>query len=84
MTNGQAVAQRIRESSGGIPWMAILDADGRKLTTSDGPQGNFGFPVQPPEIDHFIAMLESTAKRITTEQLAQVRSRLDLAPNAPA
>ena len=78
MTNGKSVAQRLRGSpGGGIPWMAILDADGQTLVTSDGPQGNIGFPAMPQGIDHFMAMLESTATGMTAEHTAEVRKRLD-------
>jgi len=77
MTNGKQVAERIRGSNqGGIPWIAILDSHGEKLATSDGPQGNIGFPVEPPEIAHFLGMLKKTAKRISAEQLEQIEKSL--------
>lgn len=77
MTNGKSVADRLRESQpGGIPWMAILDDSGKKLITSDGPKGNIGHPVGPEEIEHFIAMLRSTGKRISAKQLAEIREKL--------
>ena len=29
----------------GIPWMVILDTDGKELISSDGPKGNIGYPA---------------------------------------
>ena len=58
MFNGQSVAKRLRKSrAGGIPWMVILDAEGKELISSDGPQGNCGYPLEPHEIAHFLSML---------------------------
>lgn len=54
----------------GIPWMAILDADGKTLITSDGPKGNIGFPVEPHEIEHFLAMIRKTAKNLGADELS--------------
>ena len=42
---GRAKALPARQSSGGIPWFAILDAQGKALATSDGPGGNIGYPA---------------------------------------
>jgi hypothetical protein len=78
MVRGKEVAGRIRKSAeGGIPWMAILDSAGKPLVTSDGPQGNIGYPAEPGEIDHFIAMVKATAKRLTAAQIAEIRKALE-------
>ena len=29
---------------GGIPWFAVVDADGKVLANSEGPKGNIGYP----------------------------------------
>ena len=77
MALGKAVALKLRETEqGSIPWMAMLDATGEKLITSDGPMGNIGYPAEPAEIEHFIAMLNKTAKRITSDEIAQIEERL--------
>ncbi|HET6204913.1 MAG TPA: hypothetical protein VFI25_19150 [Planctomycetota bacterium] len=77
MTNGNAVKSRFCASEkGGIPWFAFLDAQGAVVATSDGPKGNVGFPAEPDEIDHFVAMLRKGARRITPEQLAGVEGGL--------
>ncbi len=58
-TGAQDIAKRLRDKSqGGIPWTAILDADGKVLVTSNDKDGaNIGFPSEPAAINHFAAML---------------------------
>lgn len=78
MTNGREVAGRLRENTaGGIPWIAILSAAGDTLVTSDGPQGNIGYPYEPHEIEHFQEMLRKTAKHMGPDQIATVANLLD-------
>jgi thioredoxin-related protein len=77
MTNAKDIVQRLRkEPEGGIPWIVILDAKGKALTTSDGPKGNIGYPAEPEEISHFIGMLKKTTKRMTAEQIGQIEKAL--------
>ncbi len=77
-TGVEALVARFRPSgSGGIPWMVILDNGGRSLVTSDGPAGNIGYPVEAAEIDHFMAMLERTARRLSAAEVAGLRQRLE-------
>ena len=77
MVGGKEFAAKIRDNKpGGIPWFVMLDAQGNKLITSDGPDGNVGFPVQPNEIDHFINMLKKTAQKIKPEQVEMVKKEL--------
>lgn len=69
MTGGQDILKKFRgEKDGGIPWFAFVDAQGKALTTSDGPQGNVGFPAAPEEIAHFESMLARTAKRLSKDE----------------
>lgn len=78
MTGGKEVARRLRGTDdGGIPWMVILDAQGVTLITSDGPNGNCGYPVLPQEVEHFIAMLKATATRMSADELAQIEQSLN-------
>jgi len=76
MAGAEAIDKRIRKQGGGIPWHAILDAEGRVLITSDGPKGNIGYPVKPAEIAHFIHMIKETSRNITTEQICTVQEIL--------
>jgi thiol-disulfide isomerase/thioredoxin len=60
-------------NKGGIPWFLILDAKGKSLITSDGPDGkNIGFPAEDQEIAHFAKMLEATKQRITEQERAEL------------
>ncbi len=77
MTNAAAVIARLRrDTKGGIPWMVVLDADGQALVTSDGPQGNIGHPVTTTEIDYFIRMLNRTARRLSADDVSNIKKRL--------
>jgi hypothetical protein len=71
------VMKRFRESRGGIPWVAILDGEGTVLATSDGPDGNIGFPSEPASIDHFVGMIKSTMQWISGQELAALREALE-------
>ena len=77
-TNGQAVADRLRSghSGGGIPWMVILNADGKQLVTSDGPRGNIGYPSEPHEIEYFVAMLNQTRHNLSDAQVKTLERQL--------
>jgi thioredoxin-related protein len=78
MTGGKDIQSRYQpKTSGGIPWFAILDAQGKALTTSDGPGGNIGYPAAPQEIEHFMAMIKGQGRRIDNRQLEQIRKSLD-------
>jgi hypothetical protein len=58
------------ERAGGFPWMAILDAEGEILITSNAPDGrNIGSPQAEWEIEHWNTMIRETAKRITEEEI---------------
>lgn len=77
MTGAKAIQKRFRpDESGGIPWIAILDAKGQVLVTSDGPQGNIGHPARPEEIAHFLEMLKKTARKLEPAQIEQIGQAL--------
>ena len=76
--NGATVAKRLRgERSGGIPWMVILDADGKELVSSDAPSGNIGCPVQPEEVAWFGEMLQRSSTRLGDDGIAGVLVELE-------
>jgi len=77
MTHGEDVAKRLRKGrGGGIPWMVILDADGKELITSLGPKGNCGCPVLPHERDHFMNMVRQAAQTMTANDIDAVEKLL--------
>ena len=61
----------------GIPWFAILDGNADVLATSDGPDGNIGFPSKPASIDHFMKMIESTSQRMSAQERKELRRQLE-------
>jgi thiol-disulfide isomerase/thioredoxin len=61
---------------GGIPWFVFLDAQGEMLADSDGPEGNTGFPSQPAEIDHFVAMLKKSCTKLTSGDIELLKNSL--------
>jgi len=78
MKNGAAVGNRLtRGESKGYPWSVILDAQGKALIGSDGPDGNIGCPVTPEETAHFFAMLTKTRQRLADDELALLRKEHD-------
>lgn len=73
-TNARAVVERVRGSDGGgIPWMVVLDGEGKRVITSEGPEGNIGCPYHPNEIAFFRTMLERSSKRLTKENLDAIQ-----------
>ena len=78
---GEIVKSLLGEAEGGYPWLAILDADGKVLATSNKPDdgSNIGFPSEPDAIDHFLHMLKTTAKRMTADDFAKLQNALEAA-----
>jgi thioredoxin-related protein len=78
MKGGNDMLSRYRSQESGIPWFAILNAKGEKLAKSEAPDGsNIGYPVEPKEIDTFMAMITETGRRLEPEQIAQIRKSLE-------
>ena len=73
------VMDRLHPGGSGIPWYAILDADGKVLATSDGPDGNIGFPGphEPDGIAHFLKTLRETATRLSADDLSVLKADLE-------
>jgi thioredoxin-related protein len=77
MDHGKDVLATYRKGEdGSIPWFVILDGKGKALATSDGPKGNVGYPAQPHEVEHFLAMLKQTARKMGPGQLDQIEAAL--------
>jgi hypothetical protein len=69
MTNGEALRQRLSKGEGGgVPWFAFVDGNGEVIATSNGPNGNIGFPAEPSGQQHFMTMIDKAAPEITAEQ----------------
>jgi hypothetical protein len=79
--HAQEIAKELRqEAEGGIPWVAILDAEGKTLITSNDSEGeNIGFPSksEPDGIRHFLKMLRSTSQRMTEDDFQTLQRALE-------
>jgi hypothetical protein len=66
------------DQRGGIPWFAILDAEGKVLADSNGQDGNIGYPAagEPEGIQHFLMMLRASAIRLTADDLTAIEEAL--------
>jgi thioredoxin-related protein len=77
MDHGKDVmAECYKGEDGGIPWFVILDGKGKALANSDGPKGNIGYPAEPHEIEHFLAMLKQTARKMGPGQFDRIEAAL--------
>jgi Thioredoxin-like len=75
--HGQSVIDRFRTNqTGGIPWMVFLDSDGNPLITSDGPEGNIGYPGEAAERVHFEKMLRASARHLTDADIESLLTAL--------
>jgi len=74
----EQLARRLGSKDGidGIPWFAVIDAQGKVLATSEGPKGNIGFPDTDVEVAHFFAVLHATAKGITPGEIETITKAL--------
>jgi hypothetical protein len=62
--NAGPLLEKMKPAESGVPWWAIYDAELTRLATSDGPDGNIGFPSSDVGIAHFEQMFRSTAKSL--------------------
>lgn len=79
MENGKEVADKLNPEKdyGGIPWFVVLDAKGKTIANSFGPEGNIGYPYQPNEIAHFMKVIRETRQKLTDEKLSELEAALN-------
>lgn len=80
-TNASKIMAAMRnKAEGGVPWTAILDADGKVLATCNAKDGhNIGFPSEADSIAHFATMLRTTAIRLTPREIGELAEALKAA-----
>jgi hypothetical protein len=61
---------------GSLPWMVILDADGRPAASGTSPRGNIGIPDTAQETSYFAWMLRATAQRLSDEEISTLVAAL--------
>lgn len=76
--NGKEIAdQLVKDRLVGIPFHAMLDANGQMIMDSYGPLGNIGFPSSGAEsIEHFRSMLETASRTLSKEVINELISSL--------
>jgi thiol-disulfide isomerase/thioredoxin len=78
MTGGKQLLAAEGGGEGGIPWFAIeAGGTGTVVVNSDREGNNIGFPSEPQEIEHFMGMLQKTAKTLTPDDLSALRKTLE-------
>ena len=77
MEGGQDVMDALKKDrQGGLPWMVVLDGDGKELVTSNDPDGtNVGCPVTPEEIVHFVNMIKLSSDA-TEDELSAINDAM--------
>ena len=76
-TGGKAIFEAYTKgASTGIPWFVFLAGDGSTLATSDGPDGNVGFPSTDGEIDAFTTALKQADPTFTDAELQTLADSL--------
>lgn len=78
-SGAQELMAELRDGAdGGIPWFAILDAQGEKLATSNEPENksNIGYPSSPAGQQHLENMLRTTRQRLSDEELSELIGKL--------
>jgi thioredoxin-related protein len=66
-----------KPAQSGIPWFAFVNpGTGEVVANSTGPKGNIGFPAQDDEIEHFMGMVEKTAKHLGAPDLERLKETL--------
>jgi hypothetical protein len=76
-THGAEVIERLGGDQKGLPWMAILDGDGKVLARSENEQGdNIGCPYDDEEIGVFVGMLRASRVTLTDADHGALRESL--------
>jgi beta-lactamase regulating signal transducer with metallopeptidase domain len=66
---GDVLENLHQRKGGGIPWFAIIDPNGKILTTSETRDGNIGFPDDREGKAHLRQMLQQTARKLTPAEI---------------
>jgi thiol:disulfide interchange protein len=77
MTHAKEIVARFCDKpKPGLPWLAILDAAGKVVVTSDAPEGNIGYPTTPWEISYFLDMLRKGAAKLSAGDFTKIEETL--------
>ena len=80
-TNGKAINERLKgKRGGGLPWMVILDAEGKEIVSSNAEPdgGNIGGPRSAEECAWFAEMLQrSRGELVSAAEIKAVYDDLE-------
>ena len=79
-TGARELMQELRDGAeGGIPWFAIVDADGKRLVTSnrENDGSNIGFPSSDSGQKHLKRMLMETKLKMTEDEITSFVEHLN-------
>ncbi|WP_144054730.1 carboxypeptidase regulatory-like domain-containing protein [Rhodopirellula europaea] len=79
-TGARELMQELRDGAeGGIPWFAIVDADGKRLVTSnrENDGSNIGFPSSDSGQKHLKHMLMETKLKMTEDEITSFVEHLN-------
>ena len=74
--NAGRILKDLRKDEVSTPWTAVLNADGKPLITSDGPNGNIGFPSESAGRAHWEKMVRTAAWRLTEPEIQELLRRI--------
>lgn len=80
-THGKEINEKLKgDRPGGLPWMVILDGDGKEIISSntDADGKNIGGPNSVEECAWFITMLDrSRGDKVTAKEIDTIRADLE-------
>jgi hypothetical protein len=85
---GEEILARVGGTKSGLPFFAFLDARGALIVNSTRPPegkragANIGYPVQPQEIDWFMAMLRKAVPALKEGEARAIKDWLIAHPKA--
>ncbi len=80
MTGGQELGDKLQRGRvAGLPWLVILDADGKELISSNNEEGkNIGSPAADWEVAHFMKMMRQTRQHMSNDDIAGLEKDLNI------
>ena len=73
---GDVLMNSLGGENAGLPYMAMLNSQGKKLADSGEGRNNIGYPSAPKEIEHFMEMLKASAPKLTVVDTAAIKGYL--------
>jgi hypothetical protein len=80
MNGGEELGNKLQQGrAGGLPWLVILDENGKELISSNEEAGrNIGSPAADWEVAHFMKMMRATRQHMSDEDIAGLEKDLNI------